>query len=210
MADEFTYEVTPLFPIPIFNTKIQPVTNEVKQFLFNVEYERMFVGNGYYSTDKYILQKPECRPLYESIMYRLKLFTHDFLHITPDIEFEMTNSWVVKHDKGDWGQAHIHTNCLLSGVVYLQTDDKSGKIVFRKETNYPNLFPTGVDVDFTTWNVFNARMWSFQPHDNEMFLFPSTLLHSVDKNESDLERYSVAFNFFPRGKLGTKEFELQL
>ena len=143
-------------------------------------------------------------------MYRLKLFTHDFLHITPDIEFEMTNSWVVKHDKGDWGQAHIHTNCLLSGVVYLQTDDKSGKIVFRKETNYSNLFPTGVDVDFTTWNVFNARMWSFQPHDNEMFLFPSTLLHSVDKNESDLERYSVAFNFFPRGKLGTKEFELQL
>ena len=210
MADEFTYEVTPLFPIPIFNTKIQPVTNEVKQFLFNVEYERMFVGNGYYSTDKYILHKPECRPLYESIMYRLKLFTHDFLHTAPDIQFEMTNSWVVKHDKGDWGQAHIHTNCLISGVVYLQTDDKSGKIVFRKETNYPNLFPTGVDVDFTTWNVFNARMWSFQPHDNELFIFPSTLLHSVDKNESDMERYSVAFNFFPRGKLGTKEFELHL
>ena len=210
MDKEFEYSVTPLFAIPVFNTMVEPISDELKNFVFNLEYERMFVGNGYYSTDKYVLHRPECKPLYEAIMYRVNLFTHDFLHTTPDIHFEMTNSWVVKHEKGDWGQSHVHTNCLLSGVVYLQTDDKSGKIVFRKETGYNNLFPNGVDVDFTTWNIFNARSWSFQPHDNELFIFPSTLLHSIDKNESDAERYSLAFNFFPRGKFGTKEFELIL
>ena len=210
MDKEFEYSVTPLFAIPVFNTMVEPISDGLKNFVFNLEYERMFVGNGYYSTDKYVLHRPECKPLYEAIMFRLNLFTHDFLHTTPDIHFEMTNSWVVKHERGDWGQAHVHTNCLLSGVVYLQTDDKSGKIVFRKETGYNNLFPNGVDVDFTTWNIFNARSWSFQPHDNELFIFPSTLLHSVDRNDSDTERYSLAFNFFPRGKFGTKEFELIL
>jgi len=33
-------------------------------------------------------------------------------------------------------------------------------------------------------------------------LFPSTLMHSVAKNKSDVERISLSFNTFIRGKLG--------
>ena len=208
--NEFEYTVVPLFATPVFNTNVEPISDELKHLLFNVEFERMFAGNGHYSTDKYILRRPECKPLYDSIMHRLQIFIRDVLHVAPEIDFEMTNSWVVKHDKGDWVQSHIHTNCLLSGVVYLQTDDKSGKIVFRKETNHANLFPTALDIDVTIWNLFNSKAWSFQPENNKVFFFPSNALHSIDRNESDMTRYSLAFNFFPKGKIGTKEFELDL
>ena len=202
--------LVPLFGIPVFNSNIESIPEETKTFLKNVELERMFTKNGWYSVDKYVLNRPEAKPLYEVIMAELDFFLREVLRVRNNVRFEMTNSWVVKHDPGDWGQAHVHTNCLLSGVYYLQTNEKSGKIVFRRDTNYTNLFPNAVDIEFDEWLPYNAKNWSFQPRDNQLFFFPSHLLHSIDDNESEEDRYSVAFNFFPRGNLGTKEFELAI
>ena len=202
--------VVPLFGIPVFNTKIGEATKEECEFVKSVSYERMNVKNGWYSDDKYILDKPELANIKSRIMAGLELFTRKVLHVRQGIDFYMTNSWSVKHDKGDWGQSHIHTNCLLSGVYYMQTDEKSGMIRFRKETNWTNLFPLSVDLEFDDFNTFNSRAWSFQPENGMLFFFPSHLLHSIDDNESENQRYSLAFNFYARGKLGTKEFELEL
>lgn len=202
--------IVPLFGIPVFNSMVEDIPEETKTFLKNVEFERMFSKNGWYSADKYILNKPESKPLYDIIMSELQFYVRDLLKIKDTIKFEMTNSWVVKHDPGDWGQSHVHTNCLLSGVYYLHTNENSGRIVFRKDTNYINLFPNAVDVEFDEWTTYNSKNWAFQPKNNQVFLFPSNLLHSIDDNNSDEDRYSVAFNFFPRGNLGGKEFELKL
>jgi uncharacterized protein (TIGR02466 family) len=143
-------------------------------------------------------------------MKALDIYVREVLHVRENINFEMTNSWIVKHDKGDWGQSHIHTNCLLSGVLYLQTNDKSGAIVFNKDVTQQNLFPNAIDIEFEEWNIFNSKRWRFQPKNNQTFFFPSSVLHSIEDNESDETRYSIAFNFFPKGKLGGKEFELEL
>lgn len=202
--------VVPLFGIPVFNMKIGEPSQEEVDFVKTVSYERMNVKNGWYSDDKYILEKPELSLLKNRIMKSLEFFVRDILHVRQGIDFYMTNSWSVRHDKGDWGQSHVHTNCLLSGVYYVQTDDKSGMIRFRKDTNWTNLFPISTDLEYDDFNTFNSRAWSFQPKVGQVFFFPSHLLHSIDDNESDNERFSIAFNFFARGKLGTKEFELEL
>lgn len=202
--------VVPLFGIPVFNTKIDIPTPEEIKFVKDLEYERMNTKNGWYSNDKYILDRPELSSLKNKIMSGLEIFVRKILHVRQGIDFYMTNSWSVKHDQGDWGQSHVHTNCLLSGVYYLQTNEKSGMIRFRKDTSWTNLFPLCNDLEFDDWNTFNSKVWSFQPEDGLLFLFPSHLLHSIDDNESDQERYSIAFNFYARGKLGTKEFELDL
>lgn len=204
------YTIVPLFSSPIFNTTIDPIPEEVKQYLFDVSYERMFVGNGWYSDDKYILDKPECAWLKDQVMSALQIYVKEVLKVRDGIEFEMTNSWVVKHDKGDWGQSHVHTNSLLSGVVYLQTDEKSGSIMFNRDSIQQNLFPNAIDIEFSEYNVYNSKHWAFQPKNDQIFFFPSTVLHSITENESDITRYSLAFNFFVKGKLGGKEFQLEI
>jgi uncharacterized protein (TIGR02466 family) len=204
------YTVVPLFSSPIFNTDIEPIPQEITEYLMNVPFERMFVGNGWYSENKYVLNDPKVDWLKDQVMKALDIYVREVLHVRENINFEMTNSWIVKHDKGDWGQSHIHTNCLLSGVLYLQTNDKSGAIVFNKDVTQQNLFPNAIDIEFEEWNIFNSKRWRFQPKNNQTFFFPSSVLHSIEDNESDETRYSIAFNFFPKGKLGGKEFELEL
>jgi uncharacterized protein (TIGR02466 family) len=204
------YTVVPLFSSPIFNTDIEPIPQEITEYLINVPFERMFVGNGWYSENKYVLNDPKVDWLKDQVMKALDIYVREVLHVRENINFEMTNSWIVKHDKGDWGQSHIHTNCLLSGVLYLQTNDKSGAIVFNKDVTQQNLFPNAIDIEFEEWNIFNSKRWRFQPNNNQIFFFPSSVLHSIEDNESDETRYSIAFNFFPKGKLGGKEFELEL
>jgi uncharacterized protein (TIGR02466 family) len=200
----------PLFAVPVSNTQLNTASEEIKQFLINVEFERMFSGNGWYSVDKYILDRPEVAPLKNNIMDALRDYVDVVLELTPEVSFEMKNSWVVKHDVGDWGQMHAHTNCLLSGVYYLDVSEKSGDLIFHKSTGWDNLFPLALDIDVKTQNTFNSKMWRFRPHNDQLFLFPSNALHSISVNDSESTRYSLAFNFFPKGKLGGKEYELVL
>lgn len=204
------YTVVPLFSSPIFNTDVEPIPQEMKEHFFNIPFERMFASNGSYSENKYILNDSKVSWLKKQVMGSLNIYIREVLKVREGIDFELTNSWVVKHEKGDWGQSHIHTNCLISGVLYLQTDEKSGDIIFNRDTIQQNLFPNAIDIEYSEFNVFNSKRWSFKPHNNQIFFFPSSVLHSIERNQSDITRYSLAFNFFPKGKLGVKEFELEL
>ena len=41
------------------------------------------------------------------------------------------------------------------------------------------------------------------PHKNGLVLFPSYLKHKILKHDSDIPRYSLAFNIVPVGHYGT-------
>ena len=115
----------------------------------------------------------------------------------------MTNSWAVRHKKGDEAGQHNHANALLSGILYTQADQKSGDVLFTKERNYFNLFNDQVlQVPFTEGNDYNAEGWAITPKTNMILLFPSHLRHEVYPSESDNDRYCVAFNYFPFGSFG--------
>ena len=66
-------------------------------------------------------------------------FIHDVLDVSQEAKFEMTNSWSSKHIKGDESGPHNHANSMLSGILYLQTDDKSGDVLFHKDKNHTNI-----------------------------------------------------------------------
>lgn len=202
--------IAPLFATPICETKLDLDVDPLVKIADKFEYERMEVGNGWYSSDKYALDKPEFTELKTKIMDSVNYFIFNFLNVKKDYEFYMTNSWIVKHDVGDWGQSHIHTNSLFSGVYYLHTNENSGKIVFRKAPTNTNIFPLACDLEFSDWNIYNSKVWTYWPFNNQLLIFPSHMFHSIEKNESDEIRYSIAFNTFVRGKIGSKEFELEL
>jgi uncharacterized protein (TIGR02466 family) len=204
------YTLTPLFAIPLYESRINTVDDQTLELIKNLEYHRMVSGSGDSSNNDYILDLPEFAHVKQNIMDEFNYFIKNILMVKDSNEFYMTNSWVVKHHPGDWGGLHFHTNCLMSGVYYIDVTDSTGKICFQKETNYQNLFPPVIDVEFDSFNSINCKRWTCVPENGKIVLFPSTLSHFIEKNNSTSVRYSIAFNFFVRGTLGVYSSILDL
>ena len=207
---EIDYTVMPLFSTPIYIKDYVPISESEIQHLKSHEYERMVSENGDYTKDKYVLDNPELTDLKNNILDCVNEFVFGELKVGDPIEFYVTNSWAVKPQKGDWAHKHPHTNSILSGVFYFDVNDHSGELNFTKEANHHTVFPMHMDLGFKEYNILNSKTWSFVPKNNQLFIFPPWLLHGVSNNESDQERYSLAFNVYIKGKIGTKEFQLEM
>ena len=126
-----------LFPIPLYESKIE-VTEKVLNFTENVKYIRMFLENGFYTENKYILDDENLKELKNNIMEKVDDFVYNILRISKKQKFHLENSWINKHMTNDWAQKHSHSNSILSGVYYIKTNENSGNICFHKDKNYIN------------------------------------------------------------------------
>jgi uncharacterized protein (TIGR02466 family) len=113
----------------------------------------------------------------------------------------------MKHTKGHRAPEHFHGNSIISGIMYLQCDDKSGDLTFSKPGTHTNFIHPCFVLDYDDWNINNSLSWTFRPRPGDIFLFPSFLYHRVAESLSDNERYCIAFNIFIKGDLGMKERE---
>lgn len=194
----FMSEILGLFPVPIFLDEII-VPEEFKEYVKSIEYSEK--TSGHVSKETYILDKPEFTGLKNSIMDKLFEYTNNVLNVNHEnIHFEMQNSWIFKMEQGDHGVQHDHANSLISGVLYLNVDDDSGKIYFHKL--HDNLFPPVIQIPFNEYNLFNSNSWFLSPKNNMLVLFPANISHSIGTQYSKTTRYSLAFNFFPKGTFG--------
>lgn len=203
--------ILPLFSTPICITNVQEqIVADANAYAHQLEYDRFNSNSGWVSKNKYVLNDVRLSTVKTAIEEQLQKYVYNELMVNPEIKFYITNSWVVKYDKGDWGRSHIHTNSLLSGVVYLQVDENSSHIWFERENNQQPLFPSAVNVEFTQWNIFNSKSWKIQPQKAQLLFFPSNVMHGVATNNSEESRYALAFNIFARGKFGSDEYALEL
>ena len=196
-----------LWPIPIYES-FEPVSSEWLQQIRRTPYERMKVDNGDVSVDRYLLEKmPDLK---KRILKHCSALTRDSLAVSENAEFYMQNSWAVRHLPGDEAQSHTHAGSLISGVYYLHTPKGSGNITFQKEHSYTNLFPQSVNFAYDEFNLVNCEKCTIEVEEGKILLFPSHLSHFVEKNNTSEDRYSLAFNFYVRGKFGEKESVLEI
>ena len=134
----------------------------------------------------------------------------NLLKIKPETEFYITTSWAVKFLPGGSAHEHSHVNSLFSGVLYLKAAEETGQITFHKYQKYLNFSSPTISLEFTEQNIFNSSTWSITPIENQIIIFPSNLMHSVDINNSKDDRISVAFNMFVRGNFGGREAALTI
>jgi uncharacterized protein (TIGR02466 family) len=202
------YNLLPLFSTPIYSVVFNEDQMTNKSDLINYKFKRLEIDNGYISDSLHILDEPEFAELKNNILDELEFYTREVLKVSKEIEFYITNSWVMKHSKGDWSHPHAHLNSILSAVLYLDVNENSGTINFIKTKNTNNLLPACFAIPFTEWNLFNSDMWKILPEKNQLIIFPSSLEHSVNKSESNEDRYVLAFNVFIRGKFNSYLSEL--
>jgi uncharacterized protein (TIGR02466 family) len=191
-----------LFGIPVYVNNIKLKNQEIK-YLINLEYDRLDQENGSVTKNTYILNDPYLKNLKKEILNHLNNFLFNDLKINKKTIFKMLNSWCLKHQKNDFSQIHVHNNSLISGVLYLKVNNKSGDLMFHKNPYWRNIFPKSIDIEFDNYNEATSDYWYIKPSIGTIVLFPSFLEHSVAKNESDEDRYSCAFNFHVEGTFGS-------
>jgi uncharacterized protein (TIGR02466 family) len=197
----------PLFSVPLYSEDLNIKFD--KTILDSLEYIHTVSKDAYATKNKHILTTDErFESIRDSILNSVNIFTRNILHVDPNIEFYLTTSWITKHNPGDWVNSHYHPNSIISGVLYLQTDDSTGNIVFSNEV--AKTFSAILQLDFKEFNIYNSNSWSISPKENQLLLFPSTLLHEVKPNNSNIIRYSLSFNLFVRGSFGLAVNEPEL
>ena len=97
--------------------------------------------------------------------------------INLNISFKNTGIWGNISSNAHYNNIHNHSNeeLIWSGVYYLQTPLNSGNIVFYSDLDEP--------------------ISEYCPKVGDLLLFHSSIPHSVNPNNSNQDRISIAFNF---------------
>ena len=193
------YEIVSLFPqsfLYVSNIEIDNI--EIFKYLKNIDYTKNTLNKNsscYMSKNKNIfkdikLLKKEINKHVEN--YLLNIFKYK-------MDYKFLNSWATKTKNLGFSQKHYHANTFLSGVYYPYANNDFKINFYKSGTPFWN-------IEVKEYNHFNLKDIQVTINkDNTLLLFPSDLEHSVELNESKIDRYSVAFNINPKGFIGTED-----
>lgn len=201
------FKVHNLWPIPLYESEI-PVKQEWKDKIVNLEYDRTHINNSDISKNRYVLN--DMPDLKSSIEFHCETFVRKYLTVKDNAKFYLQNSWVNIHGPNESSQIHYHASSLLSGVYYPILPKNSGDIKFYRGNIYTNIFHKSIRFEYDENNNLTADQYVVGLKEGTIVLFPSHLDHSVEENESNKNRYSLAFNFYVRGKFGKEEYQLEI
>ena len=160
-------------------------------------------GNAASSTDsKQVLEKKKFKFSKKQVMEEFNFFTKEVLKY--ENKFKMSTSWFTKTNKNQQSNYHCHSNCMMSGILYIQVDENSGDI------NFTDYSMTRFLLNPKEPNLYNSRSWRFKPENGMVIFFPSEVYHKILESHSSIERYSLAFNFIPIGDIYAKQSDSYL
>ena len=197
------HELYSLFPKLVYTNILEDITDqqlyEIKNYLDNIQYQKIDNSNKntYTSASKsnFIFKDEKLFSLKERIMTEFNFFKNNILKYENN-DFIFTTSWIAKSEKNETSEYHNHNNCMYSGIFYVNTDENCGQLCFENFADKRfNLIPT-------EYNIYNCLNFNFKPKNKMIIFFPSELFHKILKNNSDIIRYSIAFNMIPVGNIG--------
>jgi uncharacterized protein (TIGR02466 family) len=185
------------FPTSVFGKDVKLDNNKLTQDIVNWSNQDQGVQKtnykGWHSTTD-MASKPEYQHLVNEIKIMCKdVFKEEWL----DREPVLGNMWANINPKDGLNQPHIHPNSLFSGVYYVKSNPKAGRLKIydprpgaqivmpiRKEGQPPKHLWRDINID---------------PFPGRIIMFPAWLWHAVEANQSDELRISVSFNFVQKG-----------
>jgi len=136
----------------------------------------------------------------------LKEYGEKVLGLKDKNQLYITNSWCVKTSKGGYHPSHSHPNSLISGVLYIDIGEKQG-IVFEGQPAIFEKFNFLFDKNDTN---YNSNKFFIPVSKNDLILFPSSLNHSVEINNTETTRLILGFNVFIKGIMGNTNYPTEL
>ena len=192
-----------LFAESCFCSEINLNHNKIYNYLKNVNYQKVENPkfNGCYSSLNYqnVLNEIEeeqqiINEFNKHIDFAIKN------HFEYKIDFKIYNLWSTKAEPNSIGDFHRHANFWLSGVYYPNgTFEDKYYIEFEKSLSDPFLLNT------INYNSFNGEVFKIFVKEGSLLIFPSHQKHRIGYNNTNQDRYSIAFNIVPIGQTGGKD-----
>ena len=185
------------FPTIVYGKDIQLDNNKIAQDIINWSNQDPGVSKtnikGWHSTTD-MANKPEYQQLVKELFkMQEEIFNNEHL----DRSSRLGNMWANINPPGGMNQPHIHPNALFSGVYYIKSPIKSGRLkIYDPRPGVQFIMPIrkpgnpGKDL----WREANI-----DPVEGRIIMFPAWLWHAVEENQSNDIRISVSFNFIQNG-----------
>ena len=183
------------FPTPVYSDMLEGVEyDEVQQELFSAYEKLKFGQNPNWSRDTHelnenafnqdILTKLKCKKFLTVLDTHLNLYL-DQIGCTYTRKYRIDHSWFTKTKHGHHAHKHDHGSSDISGVYYLQTNEKDGNLLLQ--TPHQSLQSNWI------YSIINQDT-TFPLAQGTIGLWPGNIVHGTETNKTQHERISLSFN----------------
>lgn len=191
------FKIEPLFAEPIFRANISSAIS-AEQVAFIQSLDMVQNQTNYISEDLYIFNRPELASIAEAVQEALQTYAREVMGVSQSLY--VTQSWSLINPPGIGMHGHTHSNSIVSGsLYYAPLQAPAANMIFDRHRTYQQiqLTPEGEKT-----NIFNAPYRVITPAQGDIILFASDMQHLVERNMTNSDRHSIAFNSFVKGTLG--------
>ncbi len=176
---------------PVWTTRLDNIdNNQIIKYVEQLRSSRGIIRSnegGWHSEEISASNLPECLvALNHNINLCLKEISEQYDFFS---QLSVDNYWFNINGFGHFNINHHHPSSIISGSYYVKTD---GSGFFKLHRN---------EMESFLWQTFTSGRHPdtsdsvrYKPEESRVIFFPSWASHSVEKNESDCERISIAFN----------------
>ena len=184
--------------IPLFPTGIVQPYTAPKSFMNTLDLSKFtferFDGQTKLRTQKFnnILLHPE----FQEVKAWIQECAEDFLDNALEMEYEeffFTESWLNISGKGGYQKVHNHSNSIISGTLYLKSEEKHPPLEFKKQKMEFEPF-ISLTEHYKKGNPNTASTLGFPCTQDTMIVFNSHLYHGHDANKLESERVGLSWN----------------
>lgn len=180
---------------PVWECPVEDIDNKsIAEYCYKVKDEKPGVNisnRGGWHSGELITPIP---PALDQLFNDLTIFVNDVpQRYMGTSNLVLGNWWININGKYDYNESHDHQNSVLSGTYYVQVPEENmGDLVLHRGDNAEFFLTSKVEREQT---MANAMAIPCPVKESMFYLFPSWVKHSVERNNTDSERISIAFNF---------------
>ena len=202
------WEAAPLFATPVFKLK-NPLAGDalrlfeevVRPALQDADTDERGALRHHHSRRSVFEAHPETlAPLRASLEEQASFVYRELMHYRASGPLSVTQAWFNEAGIGASQPPHAHTNCLLSGTLYLRADEATG-LTFHHPAAAPSQHAEIHDVPAPGPNPhglrFHLREARVAARAGDCLFWPSALRHGYTDNRTP-DRLTLSFNLMPR------------
>ena len=193
-----------LFPTAILGATLdREFTNDELNFFEIVKNNTITNIGNTRSADTCVLNNTELAGLKSFFESQIHVYQDTIVKPKDGTSIYITQSWINYNNPGDYHHKHKHPNSYISGVFYIDTTIND-RIFFDRDQF------TQLEIGSVEYNPWNSHKWWLPATQYQLYLFPSSLTHYVEKNLGTQTRISLSFNTFVSGNLGDQNILTEL
>lgn len=180
---------------PVWDCPVEGIDNKsIADYCLKVRDEKPGVNisnRGGWHSGELITPIP---PSLDQLFTELTSFVNDVpQRYTGTSNLILGNWWININGKHDYNFPHDHRNSVLSGTYYVSVPKENmGDLLLHRGDTAEFFLTSKVEREPT---MANATTIPCPVKESMFYLFPSWVKHSVERNNTDEERISIAFNF---------------